>query len=377
MSELMDQIATNITPGKDYNLKPLISKICFNIFTQYICSVKFDYDEPEFQNIVRTYDNILWKINEENILNFIPWMQPFYRKHTKLINSWSNDIRHFIMNRIIEPNNKTEDESNNLDDDFDEYGVNEPDSTDLFMLEDFLAGHSALSNFVIQVFGYIALNPDAGEGIQKEIDRITLNGSREVHHTDDVFMPYTMSTIYESLRFSSSPIVPHAVIRDMAIAGYGIPKDTIIFFNGYALNKSSEYWSNEPDAFKSERFLMHLPSLKAQTSKPIHRLSHMKSSFNSGDSFKRNNSQAGIWSHNNEKLFMPINSIVEYRTYNMRKRTCLVQYMIRCYSFMIVTHILQKYNVSVSDPKLIKMNLDKLALPYEGFPITLIPRICQ
>ena len=122
------------------------------------------------------------------------------------------------------------------------------------MLEDFLGGHSAIGNLVMLVFGYIAKNPEVGIRIQKEVDHISENGKRLITLDDSVNMPYTEATIFEVLRHSSSPIVPHVSTENTIIAGYGVMEGTIVFINNYDLNTSEKYWKNPKD-FSPDRFL--------------------------------------------------------------------------------------------------------------------------
>jgi cytochrome P450 family 307 subfamily A len=88
----------------------------------------------------------------------------------------------------------------------------------IFELEDFLGGHSAIGNLTMLALAAVARNPEVGERIQKEVDAAT-GGLRNVNMFDKPVMPYTEATILETLRSSSSPIVPHVASQDTSIAG--------------------------------------------------------------------------------------------------------------------------------------------------------------
>uniref|UniRef100_T1H721 Cytochrome P450 n=1 Tax=Megaselia scalaris TaxID=36166 RepID=T1H721_MEGSC len=160
-------------------------------------------------------------------VDFLPWLAPFYHNHMNRIVHWSSTIRTFILERIIN------DRERNLD-------IDEPekDFTDallksliededvsrdtiIFMLEDFIGGHSAIGNLVMLALAYVVRNPEIGKQIQAEIGKITDN-KRSVSLYDIESLPYTVATIYEVLRYSSSPIVPHVATEDAAIAGFGV-----------------------------------------------------------------------------------------------------------------------------------------------------------
>lgn len=433
MIEFMNKIADCIEPGQDFHLKSLISQTCFNMFSHYMCTSRYDYDDLEFQNIVRSYDEIFWEINQGYAVDFLPMLEPFYRNHMKRLSSYSTDIRSFILSRIID---QREGKLNLDEPEHDFTGAllkslaNDPEvdrNTILFMLEDFLGGHSAISNLVMLILGYMALYPEIGERVQNEVDYVTINGSRKVTLFDIDNMPYTVSTIYEVLRYSSSPIVPHVATNDVVISGYGIPKGTIVFVNNYELNLSPRYWS-QPEQFKPERFLEIVPTnshkatvaatktttmpttttsttksnttttvtASSPTQTPTNRsISESDSASDSGvdcddnDATKTNNphmktNKEPSMTHNsssssssdqcNRPKMRIRKNIPHFLPFSIGKRTCVGQNLVRGFSFMMIANILQKYNVSISDKSLIKMHPGCVAVPVETYPLSLTPR---
>jgi cytochrome P450 family 307 subfamily A len=260
MQEMMDHLGKVNTPDADFHLKPMIMQAAANMFSQYMCSMRFEYEDKEFQKLVRSFDEIFWEINQGYAVDFLPWLAPFYTKHMAKLVGWSGFIREFIMTRIVDQREQSL-EVDQPEKDFtdallkslrDDPSVER--DTIIFMLEDFLGGHSAIGNLVVLALGYIAQNPSIGTKIQAEVDIVTDFGKRNISLNDMDKMPYTVATIFEVLRYSSSPIVPHVATEDAQIAGYGITKDTIVFINNYDLNTSEKYW-DEPKKFDPERFL--------------------------------------------------------------------------------------------------------------------------
>lgn len=434
MIEFMNKISDSVTPGQDFHLKSLISQTCFNMFSQYMCTSRYDYDDPKFQKVVRSYDEIFWEINQGYAVDFLPMLEPFYRNHMKRLSSWSTDIRGFILSRIIDQRER----KMNLDEPEQDFTgallkslANDPEvdrNTILFMLEDFLGGHSAISNLVMLILGYIVLYPEIGERVQNEVDYVTKNGSRKVTLFDIDNMPYTVSTIYEVLRYSSSPIVPHVATNDVVISGYGITKGTIVFVNNYELNLSPRYW-NSPEQFKPERFLETVPTnghkatvaatktttvtTTAPTASPAVKttankenptlnrsISESDSASDSGvecedsEATKKDNqpikvnkepartqssgTNAASSSSDSDQCNRPKlrirKNIPHFLPFSIGKRTCVGQNLVRGFSFMMIANILQQYNVSISDKSLIKMHPGCVAVPVETFPLSLTPR---
>ena len=69
-------------------------------------------------------------------------------------------------------------------------------------------------------------------------------------------LPYTEALIQELLRISTiGPFgLLHSAVGDTEVAGYRIPKDTLVIGNLYAVNNYPNMWKN-PREFRPERFI--------------------------------------------------------------------------------------------------------------------------
>nr|BAM73856.1 cytochrome P450 [Bombyx mori] len=201
------------------DLKPILMKSAMNMFSNYMCSVRFDDEDLEFQKIVDHFDEIFWEINQGYAVDFLPWLAPFYKKHMEKLSNWSQDIRSFILSRIVEQreiNLDTEAPEKDFLDGLLRVLHEDPTmdrNTIIFMLEDFLGGHSSVGNLVMLCLTAVARDPEVGRKIRQEIDAVT-RGKRPVGLTDRSHLPYTEATILECLRYASSPIVPHVGHRE-------------------------------------------------------------------------------------------------------------------------------------------------------------------
>lgn len=137
----------------EIHMKPLIMETCANLFLGYMCSTRFEYDDIDFKNMVRSFDEIFWEINQGYAVDFLPWLSPFYKKHMQTLDSWAKVIRKFILDRVIGNRSETIRMQNESDDDFTDALLrslakeeNVTKNTIIFMLEDFLGGHSAIGN---------------------------------------------------------------------------------------------------------------------------------------------------------------------------------------------------------------------------------------
>lgn len=128
---------------------------CANLFSLYMCSIRYDYNDAGFKTMVRCFDEIFWEINQGYAVDFLPWLIPFYASHMKNVESWARTIREFILKRVIDTRAEKLHERSEDDDDFtdallrslsEEKSVSK--NTIIFMLEDFLGGHSAIGKFI-------------------------------------------------------------------------------------------------------------------------------------------------------------------------------------------------------------------------------------
>lgn len=206
------------------DLKSLVLTACANMFTQYMCSVRFPYHADDYQNIIRYYDEIFWDINQGYAVDFLPWLAPLYSRHMNKLIWWSTEIRKFFMKYIVDkhlstikydepPRDFTDALLQNLRDDplLEKQHI-------LFELEDFIGGHSAVGNLVLLTLVYTLKFPHVKSKIMDEIQRVT-KGIRNVGLLDKSAMVYTEAAILETLRFTSSPIVPHVATEDTELEG--------------------------------------------------------------------------------------------------------------------------------------------------------------
>ncbi|XP_030369933.1 cytochrome P450 307a1-like [Scaptodrosophila lebanonensis] len=352
MHEFIDRLSQIMIPGEDFEIKPVVQQTCANMFIQYMCSLRFSYDDKRFEKIVKCFDEIFWEINQGYAVDFLPWLSPFYGSHMKRIVYWSETIRTFILEHIID---KRENDLN-LDEperDFTDAllkSLVEDDvsrDTIIFMLEDFIGGHSAIGNLVMLALAYIVRNPIVGQKIQHEIDGIMDDTKCCVHLTDIEQMPYTVATIFEVLRYSSSPIVPHVATEDVAIAGYGITKGTLVFINNYELNTSEKYWT-QPQEFNPDRFTERKPP-----------------TYSTSTSNKQLNQ---IQLRKNIPHFLP---------FSIGKRTCIGQNLVKAFSFIMLANIMHKYDVSCRNVENIRTYPACIAIPHHTFYLSLKPRVSK
>lgn len=122
-------------------------------------------------------------------------------------------------------------------------------------LDLFFAGTETTSTTLRWGLLYLALYPEIQEKVQAEIDRVI--GQSHIPSTAArESMPYTNAFIHEVQRMGNIiPLnVPREVIEDTTLAGYYLPKGTVIVTNLTALHRDPTEWAT-PDRFNPEHFL--------------------------------------------------------------------------------------------------------------------------
>jgi cytochrome P450 family 307 subfamily A len=77
-TRLLERMRTH-PAGTPLAVKPLIQATCANMFSNYMCSVSFDYDDVDFMGVVQNFDEIFWDINQGYAVDFLPWLLPMYQ----------------------------------------------------------------------------------------------------------------------------------------------------------------------------------------------------------------------------------------------------------------------------------------------------------
>ena len=110
------------------------------------------------------------------------------------------------------------------------------------------------------------------------------------------------------------------------VSGYHVEKGTIIFINNYEINNSEKYW-DAPSEFRPERFIAD-----GKVTRPDY--------------------------------FIP---------FSTGKRTCIGQRLVQGFSFLLVSTILQHFDVT-ADPSSIRIYPACIAVPPDTFSLTFSPR---
>ncbi|XP_004607355.3 cytochrome P450 2J2-like [Sorex araneus] len=242
-----------------------------NAVSNIICSVtfgeRFEYQDEKFQGLLRMLDEVICLETSiwcqlynifPRIMNLLPG------SHQTLFNNWEN-LKLFVA-EIIENHKKdwNPDETRDFIDAYlKEVEKHKNDTSSSFdeenliytTLDLFFAGTETTSTTLRWALLYMALYPDIQEKVHAEIDRV-IGQMQQPSMALRESMPYTHAVVHEVQRMGNIiPLnVPRAVAADTTLAGYHMPKGTLVLTNLTALHKDPAEWAT-PDTFNPEHFL--------------------------------------------------------------------------------------------------------------------------
>ncbi|XP_076949670.1 cytochrome P450 83B1-like [Bidens hawaiensis] len=122
------------------------------------------------------------------------------------------------------------------------------------LMDIFLAGTETVASTVVWAMTLLIKNPKALKMVKQEVMKIVGNKGK-VEEDDIQMLNYLKAVIKESLRlYPVAPLlVPHETIDKCVLAGYIIPKNTMVYVNVWAIGRDPKTWEN-PNEFHSERF---------------------------------------------------------------------------------------------------------------------------
>ncbi|XP_069336176.1 cytochrome P450 2J2 [Eulemur rufifrons] len=242
-----------------------------NAVSNIICSItfgkRFEYQDDQFQELLRLLDEAtyieasmacqLYSIFPR-IMKFVPG------SHQTVFRNWEK-LKLFVS-RIIEKHKRdwNPDETRDFIDAYlKEMAKNAGNATSSFHEENliwstldlFFAGTETTSTTLRWGLLYLAFYPEIQEKVHAEIDRVIGQGQQPSLAARES-MPYTNAVIHEVQRMGNIiPVnVPREVTVDTTLAGYHLPKGTMILTNLTALHRDPTEWDT-PDTFNPEHFL--------------------------------------------------------------------------------------------------------------------------
>ncbi|KAH9510291.1 cytochrome P450 2 sub U member 1 [Bulinus truncatus] len=254
--------------GQPSDIRSLTNMSVANVIGSIIVGHRFEFDDPKFIKMMEMFNVVVRTNSRVLVLNFFPYL--FYLpfdifKGKKLLNAIS-ELQSFTFDMIRQIKEKCDPEK------LDNYIVaytdamkKEQASGEITYLDDinvarnidglFIAGSETTSSTILWCLLYVLNYPEVQSKIFNEIQE-QIGTERLPNMADKPKMKYLKAFIMEVQRVTSIvPLgLPHLCSKESTVAGYTIPKGTIVLPNLDAVHKSKEIWG-DPETFRPERFL--------------------------------------------------------------------------------------------------------------------------
>ncbi|CAH1787801.1 unnamed protein product [Owenia fusiformis] len=246
--------------GKAVDYEELLLTCCSNVMNRVLIGKRLEVSSTAFQQQLQAHkDNIEALCNSKCLtvdptLRFIPGFRGAYDTL-----KWAADTRRNIGEGLMNVRgqggwlqlcemNANKPKGAVWSDDISE-------STLKLMIQDcHTGGTETMARTLNTALMYMAINPSIQKQLQDEIDKVI--GGATIKMADQQRLPLVQATILEILRLSPMlPLgMPHMSHQDNTVAGYLIPKETVVFPNIYAIHHDEALWENAEE-FKPRRFL--------------------------------------------------------------------------------------------------------------------------
>ena len=260
--------------GDDFNPTQILMESVANVICRVTFGKHFDSSHPDFQELLQLNNEAFTDIELSTqvfLLDFFPVAKffPFsaYKTEKQMADQTfeilrrqlkmqeeefdpSGDIESLtgslLKERIAAGNEVGEDDKDSLLSD--DYIVN--------TMEDmFSAGYETTSTTLRWTIAYLVHHPQCQTEIQNELDEVV--GRDRMPGLDDrPNLPLVQATIMEALRLGNvaETALPHYTLKDTSLAGYRVPKDTVVLVNLMNVHLDPNCWEN-PNSFNPRRHI--------------------------------------------------------------------------------------------------------------------------
>ncbi|KAK4783002.1 hypothetical protein SAY86_007376 [Trapa natans] len=132
-----------------------------------------------------------------------------------------------------------------------------------------LAGTDTSSVTLEWALSFLVNHPDVQEKAKLEIDA-HIGQDCLIDELDVLKLPYLQNIISETLRLKPAAplLVPRRTSKECEIAGYHVPRDSMVLVNAWAIHQDPSLWV-DPTTFKPERFEVARPGEDSRAHKLI------------------------------------------------------------------------------------------------------------
>ncbi|KHN09046.1 cytochrome P450 83B1-like [Glycine soja] len=274
---MLQIVSSHVDSSKTTNLTEVLMAVSSAIICRLAFGRKYDDDGAEksrFHGLLNDSQAMLLSFFVSDYIPFLGWIDKLTGMVTRLEKTFEALDRFLqeVLDEHLDPNRVKvkQNEEKDLVDlllELKKQGRLSIDLTDdqikAIILDILIAGTDTTAATSVWVMTGLIKNPRAMGKAQEEIRN--LSGNKELIEEEDVQkLVYLKAVIKETLRvYAPTPLVPREAIRSFTIEGYEIQPKTIVYVNGWSIQRDPEAWK-DPEEFYPERFLNNEIDFKGQ-----------------------------------------------------------------------------------------------------------------
>uniref|UniRef100_A0AAY4DFM2 Cytochrome P450 monooxygenase n=1 Tax=Denticeps clupeoides TaxID=299321 RepID=A0AAY4DFM2_9TELE len=253
--------------GGPFNPHFLLNNAVGNVMCSTVFGHRFEYNDEKFLNVLRWDSEAVTLAGSARaqLFNAFPALFEYLPGPHQTIHSNYAKIVAFLREEVVKHRNSWDpsDPRDYIDSYLGEIEKNKGDAAAGFHIDNLVictldmieAGTESAATTLRWALFFMMMYPDIQEKVQAEIDSV-IGQSRQPNHADRPSMPYTDAVIHETQRLGNIvPLgFPKVASKDTTLAGYFIPKGTMVTTNLSTVLKDKNEWET-PEIFNPGHFL--------------------------------------------------------------------------------------------------------------------------
>ncbi|XP_060198633.1 trimethyltridecatetraene synthase-like isoform X1 [Lycium barbarum] len=264
--------------GKPILLQDHLPRFTLRTISRLVMSGKYCSDDSivTLQTLQLMLDEWLFLGGVINLGDWVPWLSWFdLQGYIKRMKALGKNMTEYYKYVLEDHKAKRQTEENYVPTDMvdvllhlaDDPNLEVKLTTDSMMgiIHDLLAGGTDTSAAAIEwAFQELLRRPNIIDKAHQELD-VAIGKERWVEEEDFSKLPYLEAIIKETFRLHpvAALLPPHYSLEDCNVAGYDIPKGTLVYVNAWSLGRNPKYW-DRPEEFIPERFIENNVDIKGQ-----------------------------------------------------------------------------------------------------------------
>ncbi|XP_052288452.1 geraniol 8-hydroxylase-like isoform X2 [Citrus sinensis] len=275
IKDLLAHVEDNFRAGKAIDVGQAAFNTSLNLLSNTIFSI--DLVNPNEREFKDTVSGILEEVGKPNLSDHFPLLKKFDLQGIKRrITVYSAKMLE-VFDRLVDQRLKHRQEhgcsiSTECKDILDTLlNIIQDKSVEIetkhlkhFFADLFIAGNDTTSSTMEWAMAELLHNPEALLKAKLELEQ-TVGKCKPIEESDITRLPYLQAVVKETLRLHPAVplLLPRKATKDVAIAGFTVPKGAQVFVNVWAIGRDESTWDN-PHTFIPERFLGSNADFKGQ-----------------------------------------------------------------------------------------------------------------